>query len=480
MIMVMGTVYTFNFLPEGGKLVEVQVRLLSSIPAVRVLGRVSKEVRESGVRVLTAFKSVRVTVPIKKIIINLLPTGLRKEGSHYDLAIAAAIYAQVKKINSQKIMWMGEVGLDGQVFPLDKKQLFTCLSLAKKEGIEYLVLPKANYPDVKLDFSLKYYWITNIAEINNLAQTNQWKVDRFRKYITSSRLKTTGCDRRGGEDRLPVWWARLVSIVCAGGLRTFFLGGADSGKSLWLNYIIKNLPILNETEDFRIQQHGVDIAIKDKNRPVYYLSSKLGLAELEQELKKTIYHLLVIRDWLEFPNSFLDKFLEEINPQKAKIDQLFKTMEYYFLIGLADQCLCGNLGKNDKECLCTSQVITRVQIKLSPSYMHRFDLVIKLNGIKRKKERKVKVSFRKINKAFRQVVKRFGKPAAYLDYADCQRLKISTKSLELLNKINTKHNLSLAMEAKLLKIAYVISLLDEKTQIGEDCLIEAWQLIKIN
>ena len=128
-----------------GRLVQVEVDISDGLPGIHMVGMLSSEVREAGERIKTALKNTGFSIPPKRITINLSPADIKKQGSSYDLPIAAAILANLGSFPMEQIknkLLLGELGLDGSVKPV--KGALPMVLEAKRFGIASCILPKEN------------------------------------------------------------------------------------------------------------------------------------------------------------------------------------------------------------------------------------------------------------------------------------------------------------------------------------------------
>ena len=125
-----------------GFLVRIEADVGSGLPAFNIVGLPDTAVREAKERVCTAVKNTGGIVPAKKIIINLAPASRKKEGSHFDLAMAVAILTatcQIEIINYENMAFLGELSLDGAVRPVDG--VLPMVISAYKAGIKNFFVP---------------------------------------------------------------------------------------------------------------------------------------------------------------------------------------------------------------------------------------------------------------------------------------------------------------------------------------------------
>lgn len=152
----------------NGTIITVQVDVSNGIPVWDIVGLPDVSIKESKQRVLTALKNIGVTLPSRKIIINLAPADLKKEGPLYDLPIAIAILCDLKLLSSQDLnsyIFIGSLSLDGSLNKI-KGVLPMCIE-AYKHGVKNIVIPYENRFEASLVEGLNIYPAQNIIEVIN-------------------------------------------------------------------------------------------------------------------------------------------------------------------------------------------------------------------------------------------------------------------------------------------------------------------------
>src|SRR3989344_3091579 len=149
------------------QLVEVEVDVSQGLRSFSIVGLADRAVEESKERIESAIKSARLLSPhgrTFRILVNLAPADVKKEGSLYDLPIALAflIASKQTKINTDKKLFLGELSLDGKLRPI--KGALSFALLARKHGFLELILPKQNAPEAALIKEVKVVGVESLQE----------------------------------------------------------------------------------------------------------------------------------------------------------------------------------------------------------------------------------------------------------------------------------------------------------------------------
>ncbi len=469
------------------------------MPKWEIIGLPDNSIRESKERVKAAIKNSGYELRSKKILVNLAPAEIKKEGSAFDLAIAIGILNNIGYIQNEKIeeyAILGELSLNGKINEISGI-LPMCIEL-KRLGINKVILPKGNIKEASILKDLEIYGIENLKEAVEFLN-GELKIEK-NVVIEEKNQDTNTIDFNEVKGQENV--KRALEIAAAGGHNCLMIGSPGSGKTMLAQRISTILPDMNFEESLEVTKiHSIagmtknnQIITKRPFRSPHHTASKISLVGGGKESKPgeiSLAHrgILFLDELPEFNKNTLEVLRVPLEDRKVLISRANKNHEYpanFMLIASMNPCPCGYYGSNEKECTCSSNEINKYLRKISGPLLDRIDLQVEVSSIdytkianKSKEESSKEIKFR-VNKARKIQEKRYKEYNIYSNSELTPNLiekycHLDEASKSMLEKAFEKLNLSSRAYSRILKVARTIADLNGKENITINEIAEAIQ-----
>ncbi len=496
----------------SGQIVTIEVDLSRGLHTFNVVGLPDNAVNESKDRVSSAIKNSGFKSPKaknQKIIVSLSPADLKKEGPFFDLAIALSylLAAEDLKFDSEKKIFLGELGLDGTLRRI--RGALPLVMEAKRAGFEEIYLPKENAVEAALVEGIKIFGAETLREV--VGHINEEKgSERNRKIkiqpkteivYEKERKNSDFSDIRGQEGA-----KRGLEIAAAGGHNIAMYGPPGTGKTMLARAFSGLLPDLNLDEVLEITGiHSVAGATKGEListppfRAPHHTSSYVSIVgggAYPKPGEVTLAHkgVLFLDEFPEFEKRVIESLrqpLEDnvISISRAKGSAVFPSN--FILVAAMNPCPCGNTGNKQKVCICRPSDLDRYKRKLSGPIIDRIDLWVSVGNVdykklgeeddKNKGEQSEKIKYR-VTKAREIQKKRFEKfkrnisTNSEMNVKDLSNMvKLNEKVRNLLDDSAERLALSARAYHRVIKIARTIADLDNSEEVNSNHILEAIQ-----
>lgn len=381
--------------------VKVECDVSDGLPGFEMVGYLSSEVKEAGYRVKSALKNAGYKLPAKKIMINFSPASIRKSGTGFDLPVlvgVAAAYGFVNAEHIQSTLIVGEVSLTGRILPING--ILPIVSAARKNGMEYCIVPKENEREAGLEQEIKIIGVQSIEELFGIIRTKE-EMDR-KSQREVGRVSETYTRKESEDDFAQIcgneFGKRAILVAVSGMHNLLFIGTPGSGKTMLASRIPTIMPDMNEEEILEVTKiYSVCGLMGEKQtyiskrpfRNPHHSATAVGLVgggmfARPGEISLAHKGVLFLDELPEFQVKTIETLRQPLEEGKVTITRLSGTYTYpsrFMLVGAMNPCPCGYYPDYSK-CNCTETAIRKYLGKISGPLMDRMDLCVEVSEVK--------------------------------------------------------------------------------------------------
>ena len=497
-----------NLLGINSHLIKLEIDITYGIPSFSIVGLASTEIKESRERVKSAIINSGYKFPNSRIVVNLSPADMRKEGSFLDLGISIGILRElINKDNTylEESMFIGELSLDGNIQKV--KGILPIIIGAKENNIKRVFIPCDNLLESMFIEDINIIPIKSLKQCidflnGNLDINTESILNDIKRDIRET--ESNDYDEDFSDVCGNYYVKRCAEIAAAGNHNLLMIGPPGSGKSMIAKRMITILPNINKEEMLEVSKIYSSIGMIDSKKGIidkrpfrspHHTSTKQsmiggGIDAKPGEVVLSHRGVLFLDEIAEFDKKILETLRQPIEDKVINISRIKYNYQYpcnFLLVGAMNPCPCGYY-MSETECRCKTFEIDRYINKISGPLLDRFDLFVEVNSIPYKEfsNNKSESSYdikSRVEKAREIQKSRFKNYNINTnDEMNSSMInkycKLSEDVVATIDLIFSKYKLSNRSYTKLLKVARTIADLEGEKDLNSNHIMEAFSFRK--